>query len=112
MSVEKQKPPATRSGRCDTGGKPKMRLNQTTPRSAILALALSGTLGLIAPALAQNPGKTSAMDGQGEKTTAAKADKKAEKGTAANPGGPGEMGTTAHPGATGTGPRGTKVAPS
>ena len=90
-----------------------MSLHQTTRRNALLLLALSGTVGAIAPALAQNPGKTSETPRmQGEKTTAADADKNAEKGTVANPGGPGQMGTTAHPGATGTGQRGTKVAPS
>jgi len=87
--------------------------HRITRRNAILALALSGTLGAIAPALAQNPGKTNEMPGgQGEKVTPANTDKQAEKGTLANPGGPGEKGTTSNPGATGVGKRGTKVGPS
>jgi len=66
-----------------------MLLHQTTRRNALLVLALAGTLGVTAPAFAQNAGK---------------ADE--------NPHGQGEKGTMSNPGATGVGQRGTKVAPS
>ena len=58
-------------------------------RKVALALALSGALGAIAPALAQNPGTTNEL-----------------------PRGQGEKATPQNVGKTGEGPRGTPAAPS